>query len=285
MHVSELTLCKCVCHSDMAIVKPNKIAVFICTGALLLPATVPAAAPPLSSAKVTEVNNSVGYQAAGTTERGAMTNDVVKGADVLRTGERSLAEIQFEDRTITRLGSKSVFSFDNASRSFYVKQGLALICMPKGSGGGHIVTSAVTAAIEGTTVIALGDGRILFLEGSGIVSTADGRQSKPIHGGQIAFLRNGVLVVSDVLLDPLLNSWIIKSRAQQLPTWLVIQDVNNKQKQDVGSGKLVVTGTGGGNSASPHNVNDPSYRGEGIIGQLLVPGQPGQKEQPLISGP
>ncbi len=245
---------------------------------------MPAAVPPLSSAKVTEVNNTVGYQAEGTTERGATTNDVIKGADVLRTGERSLAEIQFDDRTITRLGSKSIFSFDSAARSFYVKQGLALICMPKGSGGGRIVTSAITAAIEGTTVIALGDGRILFLEGSGIVSTADGRQSKPIHGGQIAFLKNGVLIVSDVLLDPLLNSWIFKSRTQQLPTWLVIQNVNNQQKHDIGSGKLVVTGTGGGNQTGSPNINDPNYRGEGIIGELLTPGSPAKGEElPLIS--
>jgi hypothetical protein len=265
-------------------VKLNGIAVLIFSCVLLLPATLLAAVPPLSSAKVTEVNNTVGYQAEGTTERGATTNDVIKGADVLRTGERSLAEIQFDDRTITRLGSKSVFSFDSASRSFYVKQGLALICMPKGSGGGRIVTSAITAAIEGTTVIALGDGRILFLEGSGIVSTADGKQSKPIHSGQIAFLKNGVLIVSDVLLDPLLNSWIFKSRAQQLPTWLVIQNVNNQQKHDIGSGKLVVTGTGGGNQAGSPNINDPNYRGEGIIGELLTPGSPAKGEElPLIS--
>ena len=281
-----MTLYKHVCHSDGAIVKLNKIAVLICSCALLLPATVPAAVPPLSSAKVTEVNNVVGYRAEGTTERGAKIDDVIKGADVLRTGERSLAEIQFEDNTITRLGSKCIFSFDSASRTFHVDKGLALICMPKGSGGGHIVTSAITAAIEGTTVIALGDGRILFLEGSGIVSTADGRQSKPIHGGQIAFLQNGVLVVSDVLLDPLLNSWIIKSRSHPLPTWVVIQSVNDTQQKRLHAHKLVVSGTGSGNSpSSPPDINDPGYRGEGIIGQLLVSGQPGKKEQPLISGP
>jgi len=86
------------------------------------------------------------------------------------------------------------------------------------------------------------------------------------------------------LLDPLLNSWIFKSRAQQLPTWLVIQNVNNQQKHDIGSGKLVVTGTGGGNQAGSPNINDPNYRGEGIIGELLAPGSPAKGEElPLIS--
>src|ERR1017187_5185968 len=87
--------------------------------ALLLPwagATFAAAATPLSSARVTEAKHDVLYKGETAGERAAKLDDVVRGADVLRTGERSLAEIEFDDKTITRLGSKSVFSFNAEAR-------------------------------------------------------------------------------------------------------------------------------------------------------------------------
>src|SRR5213593_2092367 len=118
--------------------------------AVLLVAVAARAAAPLSSATVTEMKNDVRHN-----ERGAKVTDLVTGADVLRTGERSLAEIEFNDKTLTRLGSKSVFSFEPSNRELRLDRGLALICVPKGAGGGRIVTAAITAAIEGTTVLAL----------------------------------------------------------------------------------------------------------------------------------
>jgi hypothetical protein len=239
--------------------------------ALLLPwagATLAAAATPLSSARVTEAKHDVLYKGETAGERAAKLDDVVRGADVLRTGERSLAEIEFDDKTITRLGSKSVFSFNAEAREFNVDRGLALICMPKGAGGGRIVTAAITAGIEGTTVLVLGTGKIIFLEGFGTISTRDGKQSAAIHGGQIALLENGVLKIYDVLLDPLLKGRFIKGRKQPLPTWAAITEVNDQQQDDVKRGKKSVA-KGGGAPGKPPDVGDPAYRNEGMIGILL----------------
>src|SRR5438034_2809350 len=86
------------------------------------------AAIPLTSAALTEMKNDVRYKATAAAERTARLADVLTGADVLRTGERSLAEIEFNDKTLTRLGSKSVFSFDAAHREFRLDKGLGLIC-------------------------------------------------------------------------------------------------------------------------------------------------------------
>jgi FecR protein len=112
-----------------------------------------AQAKTLGQATVTQVNNDVRYQPATGAERPAKTQDIVKGADTVRTGQKSQAELEFEDHTITRLGSNSTFTFDPEKREFQLKKGLLLFDMPKHAGGGKIITPAGTAAIEGTAGI------------------------------------------------------------------------------------------------------------------------------------
>ncbi len=107
----------------------------------------------LGRATVTQVNNDVRYTAGQTAERPAKPSDVVRGDDIVRTGLKSQAELEFEDKTITRLGSNSTFTFDPDKREFQLKKGLLLFDMPHHAGGGKIVTPAGTAAIEGTAGI------------------------------------------------------------------------------------------------------------------------------------
>jgi hypothetical protein len=222
----------------------------------------------LSSARVTEMKNDVRYKTENVEERAAQKADVVKGADVLRTGERSQAELQFDDQSITRLGSKSVFSFKSETREFDLPAGVALICIPKGKGGGRIVTSAITAAIEGTTVLAVGSGKIIFLEGNGRVFTNDGKQSKPIQSGQVARLDSGELTVSDILLEPLLQGVLVTSFSQPLPTWDAIQQANQQQQHDIANGKLrPPAGTTAG-APGPPDVNDPLFQDSSPLNTL-----------------
>jgi hypothetical protein len=236
-------------------------------GVCFLLTGVASAAAPLSSATVTEMKNDVRLRAATTEEHSAKLRDTIAGADVLRTGERSLAEVEFNDKTLTRLGSKSVFSFEPANREFRVDKGLALICMPKGAGGGRVVTAAITAAIEGTTVLALGSGKIIFLEGTGIVISHDGKQSKPITGGQIAVIEDGLLKVYDVYVTPLLQSRFIKSRPARLPTWDAVQQMAQQQEDDLKHGRKAPAKAG--TAAGAPGVNDPPWRDEGMIGIIL----------------
>lgn len=215
-----------------------------------------AVAAPLRSATVTEMKNDVRYQSLATGERAAQPQDTLSGADVLRTGERSLAEIEFNDKTITRLGSKTVFTFAGDTREFRVGQGLTLICVPKGTGGGRIVTAAITAAIEGTTVLAeqfsvagkkQGDpsrpaGKFIFLEGNGVVSTPDGKQQKKIQAGQMILHALGDPTLADPqdidLATLVAESGILNNFQRPLPTADAIQDAIDHQDVDLRRGVL-----------------------------------------------
>lgn len=254
-----------------------------------------AGAEPLTSATVTEMKNEVRYKPGSAEERTAKLADLIKGADVLRTGERSLAEIEFNDQTLTRLGSTSVFMFDGDTREFRLSRGLTLICAPKGTGGGKIVTAAITAAIEGTTVLAeqfmvagkkQGDpdppaAKFIFLEGRGVISTPDGKQQKKIRGGQMIIHVLGDPKLADPqdidLATLVAESGIINGFARQLPTWDAIQAEIERQRVELRRGVLeeshfVVLGRGaklgGRHPQQPGgtvNVADKTYTDPGGI--------------------
>ena len=233
----------------------------------------------LTSARVTEIRNDVRYQPADATERAAQMSDLVRETDVLRTGERSLAELEFNDKTITRLGSLSVFSFNRETREFRSGKGTMLICVPKGVGGGRIVTSAITAAIQGTTVVTQeslvvgtnGQSRVLstviFLEGSGLVyRTGDSsRNGVPIGAGQMIAQfsdTRGLARVQHVDVRALLNhARIVHGFTAPLPSLPIIQTVVNQQQTDLQHGEFQhVTPPAAGDTpgGTPAGGGDPS---------------------------
>lgn len=156
-----------------------------------------AQAKPLGQATVTETNNDVRYQAAGSAERAAKLKDVVRGADALRTGQKSQAEIEFEDSTITRLGSNSHFSFNPEKREFELHEGVLLFDMQKGIGGGNIRTGGISAAIEGTAgmVIRRGDPQVICLAGLIRILDAQGKLLGLLRPGE-TFLGGKFLQIS-----------------------------------------------------------------------------------------
>jgi hypothetical protein len=185
--------------------------------------------------------------------------DVIKPEELLRTEKRSLAEIEFEDKSITRLGSMSVFLFKRDTREFYLETGLSLICVRKDTGGGRIVTSAITAAIEGTTVLAekivvppkksgeaqRAGAKIIFLEGHGIVSTPDGRQKAEIHAGQMIIQIEGEPLgqIREIDLRTLVgNSDILNGFGHPLFSWPDILAAIAKQQADFNHGLLEADG-------------------------------------------
>ena len=260
---------------------------------LLVPAT-PAA--PLTTAKVTETKNVVLYRPQAGAERPAKVADVVQGADVLRTGERSLAEIEFSDKTLTRLGSKSVFTFSAATREFHPGPGTTLIYVPKGLGGGRIVTPAVTAAIEGTTVIVQeielppvpGQAaprllsKVIFLEGTGQVSLTQPKAVCPIThrrigpGQMIVQLTDDPCLadVQDIDLDILVKrSGIVTAFSEQLPSLPLILAAVNAQNNAKSQGRLGPAGHGPHGPYSPTpppgGIGDPVITGPGRQGSII----------------
>jgi hypothetical protein len=81
----------------------------------------------------------------------ARLNETISGDQSIKTGPQSRAELRFADQSLTRLGSDTIFSFQQGTRELELKQGTILFQIPKGAGGAKIRTAAITAAITGTT--------------------------------------------------------------------------------------------------------------------------------------
>ena len=107
----------------------------------------------LKEARVTEVVKDVKLLPTGSAPRLAAVSDEVRNGTAVRTGVESRSELKFPDQTLARLGANTVFSFSEGTRSLNLQDGAMLLRVPKGAGGAKISSSAITAAITGTTVM------------------------------------------------------------------------------------------------------------------------------------
>ena len=103
----------------------------------------------LQEAQVTQVIQDVRVLPSNASPRPASVHDRVHQDDAVRTGVESRSELTFQDMTITRLGSQTIFSFKGGTRTINLKSGSILLSVPKNSGGGQIKTAAVTASVTG----------------------------------------------------------------------------------------------------------------------------------------
>ena len=110
-------------------------------------------AAPLKQATVTQTYNEVKVVAPTRGDRAAAAGEKIEGDQGLRTGQASRAELEFQDKTLTRLGANTIFNFENGTRDLSLEQGTMLLQVPKGAGGAKIRTAAITAAITGTSIL------------------------------------------------------------------------------------------------------------------------------------
>ena len=110
-------------------------------------------AGPLKKAEFTRVVNDVKTLPEQQQPQTAKVGDVIAGRTAVTTGAQSRAELRFQDNTLTRLGSNSVFNMEQGTRNVDLKQGVMLMQVPKQMGGAKIRTAAVTAAVTGTTIM------------------------------------------------------------------------------------------------------------------------------------
>lgn len=159
----------------------------LCAGGLL--ASAQAA---LKSAKVSDYKGDVTLSQGGATAQPVKINSAVTPSDVVRTGAKSLAELQFNDNTLTRLGANTIFSYSPKNREFQVESGTALLQVPPGLGGAKIQTAAVTAAITGTTVMVQklpsGVVKLLVLEGTMNATLKGSNQMRSLKAGQMLII-------------------------------------------------------------------------------------------------
>jgi hypothetical protein len=123
-------------------------------------------------ARVTVVIKDVRLMAAQNA-RPATLNDNVREGTAVRTGGDSRAELTFADKTLTRLGANTVFSFGEGAKSFDLSSGAMLLSVPKEAGATRVNIGAATAAVTGFTGLFennKGINKLILLEGHGTIS-------------------------------------------------------------------------------------------------------------------
>lgn len=223
---------------------------------------------PLKKSTLVEVINEVKIlQGKDLTPVPAEEAMLFSAPDFLETGRRSRARLEADDGTITRVGSNTLFSFDQASRSINLDRGSLLFHSPEGRGGGRVVTASATASVLGTTImtVATADGgfKVLVLEGTAQVDFPDGTR-RILTAGQMTFVLperpagSGVKDAGNGSEDPgseqpagkpgpVLNfelsrltpdSNLLNGFSENLPSQTKIESATREQIERISSGKL-----------------------------------------------
>jgi hypothetical protein len=103
-------------------------------------------------ATVTQAVNDVSHGSSQSTATSpAPTGTQIHDGEYLKTGSASRAELQFSNKTVSRLGSNTIFNYSASSNEVDLQAGTILFSKPKNGKELNIKTEAVTAAIVGTT--------------------------------------------------------------------------------------------------------------------------------------
>ena len=116
-------------------------------------ATTSTIATELNQATITRLINNVQLRPGQEAPRAAVLSDNVPDGTTVATGMDSRTELTFTDQTSARLSANTIFSFNKGTHNLDLAEGAMLLRVPKGVGSAKITTGAVTAAINGTTVI------------------------------------------------------------------------------------------------------------------------------------
>ena len=163
--------------------------------------------------------------AAQATARPAAVNDSVREGTAVRTGTDSRAELTFTDRTLTRLGANTVFSFGAAARTYDLGSGAILMSAPRETGTVKITTAVATCAVSGFTAILERHSntwnKFIILHGDGWIKL-NGIPTDPcrLHTGQMVVFPPHPTHCPQVLnidISKLLNGKLVKGFKGQLP--------------------------------------------------------------------
>jgi len=216
--------------------------------AITVAARFSGAAAPLIESTFTEIIHDVNTLSAAGSAAPAKVSDLLKAPDRVRTGPESRAELTAPDKTITRIGANTVFSYANNGRTLNLEQGNVLFHAPKGLGGGTIKSGGAAAAVLGTTLIVSatpnGGFKVILLEGKGSVTLAGGA-SATLHAGQLVFVLPGGTLsqVLDINLGKLVGgSQLVKGFSHPLFSMPLIQGAIKKQNSEIATGNAMDTG-------------------------------------------
>lgn len=196
-------------------------------------------------AQVTQVVQDVKVVPSNAAARPAAVNETVRTGSAVHTGAQSRSELTFKDKTITRLGEKTIFNVGQGSRTIEMGSGQFLLYVPKKAGGAQVKMGPVTAAITGTTVVGNVDpsGIVEFtvLEGSACLSYGGMGQTIFVQAGQLVVydpiamrLENPV----DVDLQQQLNSPLINGYRQLPSAGLIQEEIQSRRQVAAPNGDL-----------------------------------------------
>src|SRR4030095_14734571 len=89
----------------------------------------------LKEAKVTQIVQDVRVLPSNASPRPAAVNDDVSQGIAVQTGVLSRSELNFKDKTMTRLGEMTIFSVGEGPRTIDLGSGQFLLYVPKKAGG------------------------------------------------------------------------------------------------------------------------------------------------------
>ena len=98
------------------------------------------------------VKNDV-YSLKDTNKATAILNDKIESDSQVGTGEQSMCEISLDDKSITRIGANSMFSFVQKERLVKCGKGTFLVSKDPETETMTVTTGSVTAAVNGSTVV------------------------------------------------------------------------------------------------------------------------------------
>jgi hypothetical protein len=214
-----------------------------------------AAGAPLTESKFIEVVGSVQVVGAGGAVRNAKAGDVFKAPDSIQTGANSRAELVAEDKTVTRVGANTAFSFAGSGREVNLKKGSLLFHSPTGKGGGTVKSEGATAAVLGTTLAVsatqAGGFKVMTLEGKASVQQPGG-PAVSVGAGQMTFATPGQPLSQPLnfsLSGTAGGSKLVNGFSQPLASIQKIEAAIVRQQAELEKGGLVATGLFIGDSA------------------------------------
>ncbi|MEM9399745.1 MAG: FecR family protein [Verrucomicrobiota bacterium] len=203
----------------------------------------------LNQATFSQVINDVSVvQSTSRLSQRAQVNDNIVAPDLVQTGVKSRAELIASDKTVTRIGSNTILSFNRNERGIDLKQGSILFHTPSGRGGGIIKTAGATAAVTGTTIgvsaTSNGGFKLMVLEGSAKASLPGGVK-RTLRAGQLTFILPGQNFIPQPMNFDLQrnvdNAGLVDGFEQELPSLPKINKAIKKQQKMVQSGRAQTT--------------------------------------------
>jgi hypothetical protein len=200
---------------------------------------------PLTESTFTEIIKQANVVAA--TDKSvtpAQVNEVFHVPDMVRTGSNSRLEMTAPDKTITRVGENSVFTFEPGGRNIQLDKGSVLFHPPAGVGGGTVKYGGTAAAVLGTTMVcSVGPGgvfSIIVLEGEALVTLANG-QSVTVGPGQtvsVPSTGDSFSPVMDIHLGQFASHLLLLNGfSNPLSSMPLIEAAIQQQNTDIAAGK------------------------------------------------